>query len=323
MDEGVRGFEHTPVLLEEVVEWLTPGAAVLDVLVDCTVGGGGHSEALLDAVPVLRSIGIDRDEEALDAARVRLARFAGRVRLLKADFRDVSSIAREAGHESAGAVLFDLGVSSPQLDRAYRGFRYRGDAPLDMRMDRSAPLRAEDVVNTYSESRLAGIIARYGEERFARRVARAIAERRRRRTFTRAEDLAEVVREAIPAATRRRGPHPARRTFQAIRIEVNQELASLEASLPEAVGLLVPGGRIAVIAYHSLEDRIVKTTFAGLARGCRCPADLPICVCGRQADLRVLTRKPVRPDPSEVEANPRSRSARLRVAERLGTPEAA
>lgn len=272
---------------------------------------------LLEAFPRLLVVGIDRDLEAIEASRHRLERFGGRIRLVHANFADLERIP-EISDEAIRGVLYDLGVSSPQLDRAERGFQYRGDSRLDMRMDRSQPLRAEQIVNTYSENELASVIGEYGEERFARRIARAIVRHRARSPFRTAGELAEVVREAIPAATRRRGPHPARRTFQALRIATNRELEALSASIPAAVRLLLPGGRIGVIAYHSLEDRITKRVLGDAARGCRCPSDLPVCVCGRGALLRVLTRKPVRPSIDEVRANRRADSARLRVAERLG-----
>jgi 16S rRNA (cytosine1402-N4)-methyltransferase len=309
-------FEHVPVLLREVLFWLQPGLERKPLLVDCTVGGGGHSAALMKAVPQASVLGLDRDPEGLIAAGMVIGA-SPRVQLVKEDFRALDSAMTEAGHEAAGAILYDLGVSSPQLDRADRGFGYRGDSRLDMRMDPEAPTSAKDVVNTYSEERISLILSRYGEERFARRIARAIIRSRKQGPFESGAQLAEVVKEAIPAATRRTGPHPARRTFQALRIEVNDELGALEESLPQAVHRLVPGGRVAVISYHSLEDRIVKQFFADAARGCRCPSDFPICVCGREADVRVLTRKPIRPSEEEIEANPRSRSARMRVAEKL------
>lgn len=315
MSQGA--YEHVPVLLKEVVEWLQPGLEKHPVLVDCTFGGGGHSLALIQAVPGVSVIGFDRDPEALKAAENRIGQSPG-VRLLRADFRMLSAKVTETEHGQAGAILYDLGVSSPQLDRPDRGFGYRGDARLDMRMDPEASTTAKDVVNTYPEKRISSILSRYGEERFARRIARAITKRRVERPFETAEDLAEVVRAAIPAATRRTGPHPARRTFQALRIEVNDELEALGESIPQAVSLLVPGGRVAVISYHSLEDRIAKRAFVDFSRGCTCPKDFPICVCGREADLRVLTKKPIRPSEEEVRSNPRSDSARMRVAEKLG-----
>jgi 16S rRNA (cytosine1402-N4)-methyltransferase len=316
--DSERHFEHAPVLLREVVQWLIPALGPGLTVVDCTLGGAGHARALLEAVDGLRLIGLDRDGEAIEAAAERLAPFGDRVRLVRRDFAQLDEVLEELDAGPVAGVLYDLGVSSPQLDHADRGFRFRGDAPLDMRMDRSQPLRAADVVNGYEERRLAGVIGRLGEERFAGRIARAIVRRRAERPFMGTEDLAAVVRDAIPAAARRTGPHPARRTFQAIRIEVNGELEALEATLPAAIDALRPGGRIAAISYHSLEDRIVKRTFAGAARGCTCPPDLPVCVCGREAVLRILTKRAVRPGPDEVAANPRADSGRLRVAERLG-----
>ncbi|MBW3588980.1 MAG: 16S rRNA (cytosine(1402)-N(4))-methyltransferase RsmH [Actinobacteria bacterium] len=313
-------FDHVPVLLREVVDWLSPGLEKTPVLIDCTVGGGGHSAALLERNPGISVLGLDRDPQALAAASAKLE--SSRVRLVQKNFRQLSDVMEEYGYEEAGAVLYDLGVSSPQLDRADRGFGYRGNAALDMRMDPEAPTTAAIIVNTYSEQSISSLIARYGEERFARRIARAIVRRRAKEPFATADDLAEVVRDAIPAATRRTGPHPARRTFQALRIEVNDELEALTESLPAAVEATAPGGRVAVISYHSLEDRIAKRTFAELSRGCTCPSDFPICVCGRESDLRVLTKKPVRPTDEESASNPRSDSAKMRVAEKLGRPAA-
>jgi 16S rRNA (cytosine1402-N4)-methyltransferase len=310
-------FEHVPVLLAEAVEWLTPALSDGGPLVDCTVGGGGHSEAFLEAVPGLTVVAIDRDSEALEAAARRLDRFGEAVRFVKANFADIGDVLRGLGHEQVGALLYDLGVSSPQLGRAGRGFGYRPGFALDMRMDQSSATKAADIVNNYSETELSDIIFRYGEDRFARRIAHAIVQRRAQRSFTDAGDLAEVVKAAIPAATRRTGPHPARRTFQAIRIETNQELESLEKALDSSIDLLRPGGRIAVMSYHSLEDRIVKNTFREAAQGCICPRDVPVCVCGHRASLKVLTSKAIRPGEHEVEVNPRADSARMRVAVKL------
>lgn len=308
---------HLPVLTAEVVEWLAPSLADGGVAVDCTVGFGGHAESLLRAFPRVTLIGLDRDDDALGYTQGRLKPFGSRFRLEKANFSALEEVLMGLGHEGADALLYDLGVSSFQLDNPDRGFRLSGDGPLDMRMDRSSGVRAEDIVNEYSERDLARVIARYGEERFAGRIARAVVKRRARERFTKSADLAEVVKAAIPAATRRTGPHPARRTFQALRIEVNDEMRSLERSLASATGVLRPGGRIAVLSYHSLEDRIVKRTFAEGARGCTCPRDFPVCVCGKGASLRVLTSKPVLASAAEVAANPRADSAKLRVAEKL------
>jgi 16S rRNA (cytosine1402-N4)-methyltransferase len=281
---------HEPVLVGEVVGLLR-GA---DVVIDLTVGLGGHAAALLDA-GVGRLVGVDRDPEALAAARERLSRFGDRVRTIPGRFAEVARIAEEAGVERAGGVLYDLGASSLHLDRAERGFSYRLEGPLDMRMG-PGELTAADVVNTYSEEELIRILREYGEERFAGRVARAITRAQRRSPLRTTRELSAVVAAAVPR--RRGGPHPARRTFQAIRIEVNRELEELAASLPQAVQLLGTGGRLVAIAYHSLEDRVVKRSL-------------------REEDrLEVLTRKPVRPGAAEAARNPRARSARLRAAER-------
>ena len=311
------GLLHVPVLAKEVVEWLTPALGE-GPLVDCTLGFAGHSRAFLEASPSLVVIGIDRDDEALEASRQTLGEFGRRFTAVKANLAEIASVVEEQGYDSVEAVLYDLGTSSVQLDRMDRGFRYSSGAPIDMRMDRESDLRAEDIVNTWPEKEITRILYKYGEERFAPRIAKAIVRRRASQPFTDAGDLADVVKQAIPAATRRTGPHPARRTFQALRIEVNQELESLTKSLDDAIALLQPGGRIAAISYHSLEDRIVKHRFVAGAKGCICPRDIPVCVCGREAELRLLTRKPVRPSEAEVLANPRSDSGRLRVAEKLG-----
>ncbi|HEX2150121.1 MAG TPA: 16S rRNA (cytosine(1402)-N(4))-methyltransferase RsmH [Actinomycetota bacterium] len=311
------GFRHVPVLSGAALEWLSPALEGTGPLVDCTLGAGGHSEAFLNALPELVVIGIDRDRDALQAAERRLRPFGSRMRLVQANFADLEQAARGEGYEQVGAILYDLGVSSPQLDRADRGFGFRSGFPLDMRMDQEAELKAQDIVNNYSEDRLVDIIFRYGEEKFARRIARAIVLRRSIQPFEEASDLAEVVKTAIPAATRRTGPHPARRTFQALRIETNQELESLERSLAAAVELVRPGGRVAVISYHSLEDRIAKQTFRAAAEGCTCPKDFPVCVCGKTALVKVLTNRPVRPDEEETARNPRSDSARMRVVEKM------
>jgi len=289
------------------------------LLVDCTLGAGGHAELLMDRYPGFRLLGLDRDPQAIQVAKQRLERFGERAQVRKANFAEMKEVLGSFYEdEQVSAVLYDFGVSSGQLDRAERGFGYRDDAGLDMRMDPEVGPRAADVVNTYPYAALAEVISRYGEERFASRIARAIERRRRTRPFESTIDLAEVVKQAIPAATRRTGPHPARRTFQALRIEVNGELDAITESLPQAIEALRPGGRLAAISYHSLEDRIVKNLLRDLARGCVCKSDIPICICGREATVRMLTGKPSRPSDQEVAANPRSRSAKLRVAEKLG-----
>lgn len=312
-----ESFEHVPVLLLEALEWLGPALSGSGPLIDCTVGGGGHSAAFLEAFPQLRVIGLDQDVEALAAASLRLGAYGERVELVKANFVDIADVVRNCGYEQVGAILYDLGVSSPQLGRPDRGFGYRHGFVLDMRMDQSLPRKASDIVNKYSEEALSDIIFRFGEERFARRIARVIVRRRQAEEFTDAGDLAEVIKTAIPAATRRTGPHPARRTFQALRIETNQELDALEGSLASTSQLLRPGARIAVMSYHSLEDRIVKRTYRELAQGCVCPRNIPFCVCGQVPRVKVLTNKAIRPGEAEILGNPRSESARMRVAEKL------
>lgn len=301
---------HLPVMVAEVVDVLRPVPA--GVIVDATVGAGGHAAALLDALPGHTLIGLDRDDEALALAGERLAEFGDRVELRRANFDEVGSLGVDAS-----AVLFDLGVSSMQLDDAGRGFSYRGDGPLDMRADRRQSLTAAGVVNGYDEARLAGVLARHGEERFARRIAKAVVAAR---PVTTTGQLAELVRDAIPAPARRRGGHPAKRTFQALRIEVNGELVTLGDTIDAALGLLVAGGRCAVLSYHSGEDRIVKDRFvAAETGGCICPPQLP-CVCGAVPTVRLVWRGAHRPGPAELAANPRSESARLRAAEKLEVP---
>jgi 16S rRNA (cytosine1402-N4)-methyltransferase len=310
---------HEPVLAEEVTEALLPRLEHGGVLVDGTLGRAGHAHRLLDSSSSFELIGIDRDPDALEEARTVLAAHSSRVRLVRDDFQNLTSVLERLGVAEVAGILLDLGVSSPQLDEAHRGFSYRARGPLDMRMDPTGGPTAYDVVNNYSSRDLAEVIRRYGEERFARRIAAAIE---RARPIEDTLTLAEVVKQAIPAATRRTGGHPAKRTFQAIRIEVNKELDALESVLPGAVQALRPGGRLAVLTYHSLEDRIVKRFFVAGAQDCTCPPDFPICVCGAQASLRLVTRKPIAPGDAELARNPRAASARLRVAEKLGSEAA-
>ncbi len=304
--------DHVPVLAEEVRELLAvqPGETVIDG----TFGAGGHAELLaVDLAGKGRFIAIDRDASVRPYFE-RFQRHAGvQARFLRGDFAVVLGQLADNGVE-ADAILLDLGISSMQIDRPERGFSYAADAPLDMRMDVSATRSAQDVVNEASERELSEIFRRYGEERFSRQIARAIVRRRAERPFERTTDLVEVVRAAIPAPRRFGDGHPAKRVFQALRIVVNEELESLEQALPVALRLLRPGGRLAVISFHSLEDRIVKRFFAAQARGCTCPPDLPVCVCGKEPTLRLATRKAVRPSPAETAENPRAASARLRVA---------
>jgi 16S rRNA (cytosine1402-N4)-methyltransferase len=304
--------DHVPVLADEVRELLAvrPG----ETGVDATFGAGGHSELLAaDLAGKGRLIAIDRDASVRPYFERFQRRSSVQARFLRGDFAVV--LGQLADNDvRADAILLDLGVSSMQIDRPERGFSYAADAPLDMRMDASAARSAQDVVNELSERELADVFRRYGEERFSRQIARAIVRRRAEHPFERTADLVEVVRGAIPAPRRFGDGHPAKRVFQALRIVVNEELESLERSLPLALRLLRPGGRVAVISFHSLEDRIVKRFFAAQARGCTCPPDLPVCVCGKEPTLRLVTRKAVRPSPAETAGNPRAASARLRVA---------
>ena len=310
-DTGPVGAAHVPVMVAEVVEWLRPRPGVR--VVDATLGFGGHAAALLAAAPRACLLGIDRDPAALAHAQARLAREAERVILRRARFGDLPATLAELGWDGADAVLLDLGVSSLQLDDPARGFSFRADGPLDMRMDPDQTLDADEVVNRWSGPELARILAEHGEERRARAIARAIV---RARPLRSTGDLARLVARVV--GRRHSGLHPATRTFQAIRIAVNDELAALDQFLDAGYGVLRPGGRLAVLAYHSLEDRRVKEAFRRWAASCLCPPGVARCTCGWRAQVRVLTRRPVRPSPAEVLRNPRARSARLRVVERLG-----
>lgn len=309
-------FSHVSVLLRECIEQLNikPDG----IYVDCTAGGGGHS---LEIVKRLtdggRLIAIDRDEDALRAAGARLAGYADRVTFVHSNYAALQSVLADLGISQVDGVLADLGVSSYQLDTAERGFSYMQDAPLDMRMDREQPLRAYDVVNTYSEEELRRILFDYGEEKFARNIAANIVKKRNERPIETTLELAELVKSSMPKAAREGGHHPAKRTFQAIRIEVNSELSSIPPALDAAVHALRPEGRIAVITFHSLEDRLVKQKFAALASGCTCPREFPVCVCGKKPVVRIITKKPMTAGDDELEVNPRSRSAKLRVAEKI------
>jgi 16S rRNA (cytosine1402-N4)-methyltransferase len=312
MSGAETDFHHLPVMVDEIGELF--GTVPAGFVLDATLGGGGHAERLLERWPHLSVLGVDRDERALAAASARLQRFGERLRVYHARF-DRLEDAMEALHiDSLSGALFDLGVSSPQLDVAERGFSYRMAAPLDMRMDRTQPWSATDVVNGYPADDLARVLQRYGDERFARRIANAIVAARPIETTTR---LAEVVVSAIPAAARRTGGHPAKRTFQAIRIEVNGELDALPAALEAAIDHTRPGGRIAVLSYHSGEDRIVKDVFRRAETGgCECPPELP-CVCDAVQTVRVVRRVPRTPSAAEQQQNRRAASARLRVVERI------
>ncbi|MGY1985840.1 16S rRNA (cytosine(1402)-N(4))-methyltransferase RsmH [Blastococcus sp. SYSU DS0669] len=310
---------HVPVLLDRVVELLGPACAAEGaVMVDATLGLAGHTLAMLEAHPGLRVVGLDRDPDARAEAtrRIEAAGHAGRVTVVPAVFDELPEVLDRLGIDEVQGVLFDLGVSSLQLDRPDRGFSYSVDAPLDMRMDPGAPRTAADVVNTYPPRELARVLRVYGEERFASRIAAAIDRERAREPFSGTARLAELVRESIPAATRRTGGHPAKRTFQALRIEVNDELGALERALPAAIEALAVGGRVAVITFHSLEDRIVKQTLAAGAAD-RTPPDLPVPLPEHGPVLRLLTRGGEAPGSAETAGNPRAASARVRAAERI------
>ncbi len=310
-------FSHVPVMVNEVVELFS--AVPPGVVLDATVGGGGHAAAILGRSPQLELVGLDQDPAAISAAGRTLAQFGGRARVVRSRFDGLDAALDGAGVGQLSGALFDLGVSSPQFDRPERGFSYRTEAPLDMRMDPAQTLTAADIVNGSSERELVALLVDNGEGRFAGRIVRAIIAARPVQTTA---QLADIVRTAIPAATRRHGGHPARRTFQAIRIAVNSELTVLPSALDAAVARLAPGGRCVVLSYHSGEDRIVKEHFRLAATGgCTCPPGLP-CVCGAEPTVRLLNRGSRKPSAAEVAANPRSESARLRAVERLGATEA-
>ena len=307
-------MEHISVLLDESVQALNirPDG----IYVDGTLGLGGHSEAIASRLTTGRLIGVDRDDRALAFAGDRLGRFGDRVTLVKGNFADLGALLDGVGVELADGMLFDLGVSSPQLDDASRGFSYMRDAPLDMRMDETAPLTARQIVNDWSEAELRELFRLYGEERYAGRVASAIAGRRLEKPVETTGELVEIIRGAMPAAALREKQHPAKRCFQALRIAVNDELGSLERMLEQAADRLRPGGRLAVISFHSLEDRIVKEAIRRREAGCTCPRDFPVCTCGFVQTLRSVG-KPIVPGQEEINKNPRARSARLRIAERV------
>jgi len=314
---GTAEDRHVPVLRDRILELLAPALEQPgSVMVDATLGMGGHSESVLEHCPNARVLGIDRDREALTLAGERLARFGDRFTPIHAVYDELPQILTEQGLSSVSAVLLDLGVSSLQLDEEERGFAYRHDAPLDMRMDQSSGMTAADVLNTYSLSDLVRILHDYGEERFAKRVATAIVRERGREPFTSSARLVELLRSVIPAASQKSGGHPGKRTFQALRIEVNAELQALEAVLPAAVDALAVGGRIAVLSYHSLEDRLSKRVLTAGARSST-PVGLPVELPEHAAYLRLLTRGAEEPSAEEISVNPRAASARLRAAERV------
>lgn len=308
-------MQHVPVLLDACIQGLNikPDG----VYVDGTLGRAGHSREIAKRLTTGLLIGIDRDLTAIDEAGQILAPYQDRVRLVHGNFADVCSILDQLNIQKADGMLFDLGVSSPQLDDGSRGFSYMTDAPLDMRMDKTAALSAYEVVNGWEEERIKKILYEYGEERYAPKIAAAIVRQRAVRPIATTLELVDVIRQAMPAAGLREKQHPAKRTFQAIRIAVNDELSAISEMLSGAADRLNPGGRLCVISFHSLEDRIVKNAFASREHGCTCPKDFPVCVCGFQQTLKTITKKPIVPDARELEINPRSRSAKLRIAERV------
>ena len=307
-------YGHRPVLLDECIDALQikPDG----VYVDGTLGRAGHSSEIVRRLTTGRLIALDRDETALAAARERLADYMDRVTLVHSNFSSLGEVLDGLGVDSVDGMLFDLGVSSPQLDDASRGFSYKQDAPLDMRMDASAPLTARELVNTASYEELRRILYEYGEERYAPQIAKAICAAREQKTVETTLELAELIRGAMPAKALREKQHPAKRSFQAIRIAVNDELSELPPMLDAAEAHLKPGGRLAVITFHSLEDRIVKQKLRELATGCICPPEFPVCVCGRTPKMKLVTRKPIVSGEAELHENPRARSAKLRVAEK-------
>jgi 16S rRNA (cytosine1402-N4)-methyltransferase len=309
-------YYHVPILLHKAIKILEPKPG--GVYVDATLGGGGHFRELLKKANYQGTfIGIDQDETAIANAKNNMSGFSGDIRLVHDNFHNIKKIIKENKLNKIDGILFDLGVSSHQLDEGTRGFSYMQDAPLDMRMDRRKTLSAKDVVNNTSKNELKQILREYGEESWAGRIADFICEARRRQEITTTGELVKIIKDAIPAGARRKGGHPARKTFQALRIYVNNELKVLSSSLKDAVELLKPAGKICVISFHSLEDRIVKDTFRYLASDCICPKEALICTCNHRKTIKILTPKPIYPSPKEIEINPRARSAKLRAAQRL------
>lgn len=309
-------FKHASILLSECLEQLNirPDG----IYMDATLGGAGHSLHIAQRLTQGgRLIALDRDDMALENAKTRLADVMDHVTLVKSDFRNLRTALNSCGVEQVDGILFDLGVSSPQLDIAERGFSYMQDAKLDMRMDQQQTLSAYEVVNQWEKSELRRILLEYGEERYAPQIAAAIVRERERQPIETTLQLADIIRAAMPPAARREKQHPAKRSFQAIRIAVNDELMAVQEAMVQAIDALAPGGRLAVITFHSLEDRIVKNAFRQAAQGCTCPKDFPVCVCGNKAKVKLTTRKPIIPSAEEIAENPRARSAKLRVCERV------
>ena len=308
-------FSHRPVLLDECLEGLDikPDG----IYVDGTAGGAGHSREIAKRLKNGLLIAIDQDETAISVVKERLSEFGDRVRVVRSNFSEISKVCASLGIEKIDGILLDLGVSSHQLDTAERGFSYMSDAELDMRMDKRNPITAKDVVNSYTEEQLKKILFEYGEEKFSAQIASSIIRAREKKEIESTAELAEIIKSAIPPKAREGGHHPAKRSFQAIRIEVNAELDVIEPTIRDAEKLLAKGGRMAIITFHSLEDRIVKQTFASLATGCTCPREFPVCVCGNKPKVKIVNKKPIVSGKTELDENPRARSAKLRVAEKL------
>lgn len=306
---------HVPVLYEKTLEALNLSNG--KVIVDGTLGGAGHAKGILERIsPDGRLIGIDKDAAAIERCAQRLAKHKEQITLVHSDFKQIRDVLQGLGIEQIDGAVLDLGVSSFQLDEGERGFSYNEDALLDMRMDRDNAFSARDVVNGYAEDELCRVIRAFGEEKWAARIAQFIVKERKHESIETTGRLVETIKKAIPAGARRDGPHPAKRTFQAIRIEVNGELKGLETAIEDYASVLKSDGRLAIITFHSLEDRIVKQTYKRLFDPCECPKDFPICICGKQSQIKIVTKKPVLPDETELEDNPRARSAKLRVAEK-------
>ena len=312
--ENEISFKHRPVLLDEVIEGLNikPDG----IYVDGTLGGAGHSFEIVKRLTTGKDVGIDQDEDAIAAASLRLKEFGDRVKIVKSNYERIGEVLKELGIEKVSGILLDLGVSSYQLDTPERGFSYRNDAPLDMRMDKQSEMTASDIVNNYSEQELFHIIRDYGEDRFAKNIAKHIVAERSKKRIETTFELNEIIKASIPAKIRETGGHPSKRTFQAIRIELNRELEVLSSSIDTMIDLLEDGGRLCIITFHSLEDRIVKTAFNKAENPCICPPEFPVCVCGRRSKGKHLTKKAIVPTETETEENPRSKSSKLRIFEK-------
>ena len=309
-------FKHVSVLLNETIDGLNINPD--GIYVDGTLGGGGHSYEICKRLSDKgRLIGIDQDGEALEAARERLKEFEDKITLVRSNYCEIDTILKDLEIEKVDGIVLDLGVSSYQLDNLERGFSYKSDAPLDMRMDQRQNKTAADVVNNYSENELFRIIRDYGEDKFAKNIAKHIVMARKEKPLETTAELSEIIKASIPMKFQAKGGHPAKRVFQAIRIEVNNELGILENAIKDFVSSIKSGGRLAIITFHSLEDRIVKKTFQDLARGCTCPKEFPVCVCGKKPEIKIISRKPILPSEEELEHNSRSKSAKLRIAEKL------